>query len=208
MITLHHLRIGRSLFTAWLLEESGIEYNLKVYRRNPETMRAQDDLKAVHPLGKSPVIEDSDVEGLMLTESGVITNYILQKTDVDFKMHPSKDNIAEWASYQQWLTYPEGSVFAPLLLKMLTLRSGVEHPVISPFSDSEIALHFGHISNKIGDHDYILGNNFSGVDFGICYVVSMGERLGILGDYPKLKAYMERCMSRPGFLRAVEKAVE
>jgi glutathione S-transferase len=208
MITLHHLRIGRSLFTAWLLEEAGVDYELKVYLRNPETMRAQDDLKAVHPLGKSPVIEDSEFAGLMLTESGAITNYILEKADVEFRMHPSKEDIAEWATYQQWVAYSEGSVFAPRLLKMITLRSGIEHPVISPFSASEIALHFGHITNKLADNDYILGNDFSGADFGICYVVSMGERLGVLGDYPELQAYMKRCMSRPAFLRAVEKAVE
>lgn len=205
MITLHHLRIGRSLFTVWLLEESGADYELKEYLRNPETMRSQADLKAVHPLGKSPIIEDGD---LMLTESGVITEYILHKFDTNHKFHPSVEDMQKWGTYKQWLTYPEGSVFAPLLLKMLTLRSGVDHPVITPFSDSEVALHYGHITNKLGDNDYILGNEFSGADFGICYVVSMGERLGLLGDYPKLQAYMQRCMSRPAFLRAVEKAVE
>lgn len=208
MITLHHLRIGRSLFTAWLLEEAGADYDLKVYLRDPETMRSQADIKAIHPLGKSPIIEDSDHDGLMLTESGAITNYILKKYDTEFKLHPSQDDLAAWASYQQWLAYSEGSVFAPLLIKMLTLRSGVDHPVMSPFSSAEVALHYGHITNKLADNDYILGDEFSGADFGICYVVSMGERLGLLGDYPKLQAYMKRCMSRPAFLRAVEAAVE
>lgn len=204
MITLHHLRIGRSLFTVWLLEEAGAQYDLKVYLRNAD-MRSQADIKAVHPLGKSPIIEDGE---LMLTESGVITNYILEKFDADFKFHPNKDDLAAWATYNQWVAYSEGSVFAPLLLKMLTLRSGVDHPVITPFSDAEVALHYGHITTQLADNDYILGDSFSGADFGICYVVSMGERLGLLGDYPQLKAYMQRCMSRPAFLRAVEKAVE
>lgn len=205
MITLHHLRIGRSLFTVWLLEEAGAEYDLKVYLRDPETMRSQADIKAVHPLGKSPIIEDGD---LMLTESGVITTYILEKFDRDHTLHPSRESLAEWATYNQWLSYPEGSVFAPLLLKMLTLRSGVEHPVITPFSDAEIKLHFDHIAAQLDDNDYILGSEFSGADFGICYVVSMAERLGQLSDYPTLQAYMQRCMSRPAFQRAVEKAVE
>lgn len=205
MITLHHLRIGRSLFTVWLLEEAGADYRLKVYLRNPETMRSQSDIKAVHPLGKSPIIEDGD---LMLTESGAITQYVLEKFDTEFKMHPNKGDLASWASYNQWVAYSEGSVFAPLLLKMLTLRSGIDHPVITPFSDTEVALHYGHISNQLATNDYILGNEFSGADFGMCYVVSMGERLGLLGDYPELQAYMQRCMNRPAFLRAVEKAVE
>ena len=205
MITLHHLRIGRSIFTVWLLEEAGVEYQLQVYHRDPETMRSQADLKAVHPLGKSPVIEDGD---LMLTESGVIADYVLEKYDTDNRLHPSRDDLTAWARYQQWLTYPEGSVFAPLLLKMLTLRSGVDHPVITPFSDAEIKLHFDHIVDQLGDNDYILGDDLCGADFGICYVVSMAERLGQLGDYPTLQAYATRCMNRPAFLRAKERAVE
>ena len=205
MITLHHLRIGRSLFTVWLLEEAGADYNLKVYLRDPETMRSQADLKAIHPLGKSPIIEDGD---LMLTESGVITSYILEKYDADYKLHPSKANLSQWATYNQWVAYSEGSVFAPLMLKMLTLRSGIDHPVITPFSDAEIKLHYDHITNQLGDNDYILGDQFCGADFGICYVVSMGERLGQLANYAKLQAYMQRCMERPAFQRAVKKAVE
>lgn len=205
MITLHHLRIGRSIFTVWLLEEAGAEYDLKVYLRDPTTMRSQADIKAIHPLGKSPIIEDGD---LMLTESAVITSYVLEKYDTDNTLHPSTENLTLWATYNQWLAYPEGSVFAPLLLKMLTLRSGIDHPVITPFSDAEIKLHYGHITNQLGDNDYILGNEFSGADFGICYVISMGERLGQLANYPRLQAYMQRCMSRPAYLRAVEKAVE
>lgn len=204
MITLHHLRIGRSLFTVWLLEELACDYNLKVYHRDPETMRAQADLKAVHPLGKSPVIEDDD---LMLSESGAITSYLLEKFDAEHQFHPSRSDIATWAKYNQWLTYPEGSVFAPLLLKMLTLRSS-DHEVITPFADSEISLHFTHIAAQLGDNNYILGDEFSGADFGIAYVVSMAERLGQLQAYPSLQAYMQRCMARPAFLRAVEKAVE
>jgi len=205
MITLHHLRIGRSLFTVWLLEEAGADYQLEVYLRNPDTMRAPPELKEVHPLGKSPVIEDGD---LMLTESGVITSYVLEKFDTEHALHPNKDDMAVWAKYNQWVTYPEGSVFAPLLLKMLTQRGGVDHPVITPFSDAEIKLHFDHITDQLGDNDYILGADFSGADFGMCYVVSMAERLGQLAAYPKLQAYVQRCMSRPAFQRAVEKAVE
>jgi len=144
----------------------------------------------------------------MLTESGVITSYVLEKFDTEHALHPNKDDMAVWAKYNQWVTYPEGSVFAPLLLKMLTQRGGVDHPVITPFSDAEIKLHFDHITDQLGDNDYILGADFSGADFGMCYVVSMAERLGQLAAYPKLQAYVQRCTSRPAFQRAVEKAVE
>jgi glutathione S-transferase len=205
MITLHHLRIGRPIFTVWLLEELGLEYQMEVYRRHPETMRAPDSLKQVHPLGKSPVIED---DGLVLTESGAIAAYLLEKHDSENKFGPNRSDLASWAEFTQWLAYPEGSVFAPLLLKMFTFRSGIDHPVITPFSDAEIKLHYDHIANKLGDNDFILGDQFSAADFGISYVVSMGERLGQLGNHPSLAAYWERMQARPAFTRAVEKAVE
>ena len=204
MITLHHLRIGRSLFTVWLLEEAGCDYQLKVYHRHPETMRAPAELKDIHPLGKSPVIEDGD---LVLSESGVITSYILEKFDTDHRLQPSRSDLSSWAVYQQWLTYPEGSVFAPLMLKMLTMRSS-DHELITPFAEAEISLHFNHIANQLAENDYILGDQFGGADFGIAYVISMAERLGQLGEYPTLQAYLERCKARPAFIRAVEKAVE
>lgn len=204
MITLHHLRIGRSIFTLWLLEEIGCDFNVKTYLRD-ENMRAQADLKAVHPLGKSPVIEDGD---LLLSESGAITNYLLTKYDTEHRLHPSQDDLAVWATYQQWLAYPEGSVFAPLLIKMITLRSGVEHPVLSPYSSAEVALHYGHITNQLGDNEFILGDSFSGADIGITYMISMGERLGLMADYPTLVAYADRNRARPAFLAAVEKGVE
>lgn len=203
MIKLHHLRIGRSIFTLWQLEELNADYELEVYLRN-DMGRAPPELKKVHPLGKSPVIEH---DGLLLSESGAINSYLLALYDTDHKLHPAPSSLQQWATYNQWLAYPEGSVFAPLLLKMLLLRSGVEHPVIGPFSDAEIELHLGHIAKQLGDNEYILGD-FSGADFGIGYVVSMAERLGQLSNYPSLQAYWSRIQERDAYKRAIEKGVE
>jgi glutathione S-transferase len=178
---------------------------MTVYHRDPETMRAPESLRSIHPLGKSPVIVDGD---LVLSESGAITSYVLEKYDTGYQFRPRSSDLQAWATYNQWLAYPEGSVFAPLLLKMLVLRSGVDHPVISPFSDAEIKLHFAHITEQLGDSPYILGDSFSGADFGISYMISMGERLGLLADYPELVEYLNRIKARPAWLSAVEKAVE
>jgi glutathione S-transferase len=93
VITLHHLRIGRSIFTVWLLEELGAQYELKVYHRDPVTMRAQEDLKTIHPLGKSPVIDD---DGLVLSESGAITAYLLEKFDTGHLLHPDRSDLKTW----------------------------------------------------------------------------------------------------------------
>jgi len=183
MITLHHLRIGRSIFTVWLLEEVGLDYQLEVYHRDPQTMRAPASLRAIHPLGKSPVIQDGD---LILSESGAITEYVLSNYDREHKFHPVPQDTIARARYVQWLAYAEGSVFAPLLMKMLMIRSGQDHPIMQPFADAEIALHFDHITDQLGDQKFILGDTLSGADFGICYMVSMAERLDLLSNYPKL----------------------
>ena len=204
MITLHHLRIGRSIFTVWLLEEVGVDYQLEVYHRD-ETMRAPESLKQIHPLGKSPVIDD---EGLVLSESGAITTYILNKYDTKNKFGAADNSDASKAELSQWIAYSEGSVFAPLLIKMFLLRSGVEHPIMTPFSDGELKLHFDHIANKLGHHEYILGDKLSGADFGIAFVTSMAKNLGQLDNYPTLGAYVDRIQSRDAYIRAVEKAVE
>lgn len=205
MLTIHHLRIGRSIFTVWLLEELGVEYAVKEYHRDPTTMRAGDDLKVIHPLGKSPVIEDDD---LILTESGAITSYLLEKFDKNGRFSPPRTELKAWARYNQWLHYSEGSVFAPLLIKMLLMRDKSPSPLLAGFSEGEVKLHLDHIAQQLGDQAFILGDTISGADFGICYAVSMAQRLGQLKNYPTLEAYVERNTSRPAFKSAVERVVE
>ena len=205
MLTIHHLRIGRSIFSVWLLEELGVEYTLKEYLRDPATMRAQDDLKIIHPLGKSPVIED---DGLVLTESGAITAYLIEKYDSKGALSPPRSDLQAWATYNQWLHYSEGSVFGPLLINMLLMREETPSPLLTGFSQAEITLHLDHIARQLGDNEFILGDKISGADFGISYAVSMAQMLGQLQNYPTLTAYIDRNKARPAFKRAIEKAVE
>ena len=205
MLTIHHLRIGRSLFTVWLLEELELEYDLVEYRRDPETMRAPPELKNVHPLGKSPVIDD---DGLVLSESGAIATYLLEKHDSQNRFSPPRSDLRAWAEYNQWLHYAEGSVFTPLMMKLLSMRAGGTVEMLDAFADPEVELHFSHIANKLGDNDYILGSSLSGADFGIGYMVNMANMLGLLAPYPTLVEYVERIRARPAFQRAVSRAVE
>jgi glutathione S-transferase len=205
MIILHHLRVGRSIFTVWQLEELGVDYELVVYHRNPDTMRAEEDLKSVHPLGKSPVIEDGE---LMLAESSAITTYLLEKFDTENQFAPPRSDLKKWAHFTQWLHYPEGSVFSPLLINMLLLRSAEPHAALKQFSAGEIERHFDYISNQLGDNEFILGDHFSAADFGVSYVASLARRLGQLDGYPTLDAYLQRNFSRDAYLRAVDRAVE
>lgn len=206
MLTIHHLRIGRSIFTVWQLEELGVEYALKEYLRDPVTMRAGDDLKVIHPLGKSPVIEDGE---LVLTESGAITSYLLEKYDTQGVFSPPRSNLAAWAKYNQWLHYSEGSVFTPLLITMLLMREENPSPAFQGFSQAENTKHLDNIARQLDDNEFILGgDHISGADFGISYAVSMAQMLGQLGNYPTLEAYISRNKSRPAFLAAQARAVE
>lgn len=205
MIKLHHLRIGRSIFTVWQLEELGAEYELEVYLRDPKTMRAPESLQKIHALGKSPVIDD---DGLILSESSAITSYLLEKFDTDNRFAPPRSDLADWAKFTQWLHYPEGSVFLPLLVKMLLMRSGQAHATFDGYSQKEIQLHFEHIAKQLGDSPYILGDDFTAADFGVSYVVSVAERLGQLEAWPTLSAYLARNRARPAYLRALERAIE
>ncbi len=202
MITLHHLRIGRSVFTAWLLEEMGLDYALEIYERDAMG-RAPQALKTPHPLGKSPVITDG---GLTLSESGAIAAWLVRQYDPDGRFAPAPDDDAAWAEWTQWLHYPEGSAFAPLLLKLLLSREQQPHPpLISAFAQGEVALHLGYIEDFLADKPFLLGERFQAPDIGITYIASLAQRLGELDGYPRLQAYLERNTARPAFARALER---
>ncbi len=202
MILVHHLRVGRSIFTVWLLEEMGLDYELKIYDRN-EMGRAPPELKEAHPLGKSPVIVD---DGLMISETGAIASYLVDKYDADNRFAPPRVDVKARAEWTVWLHYPEGSAFMPLLITMLLSREPEpKPPVLSAFAAGEVALHLGYMEAALGENEFLLGDKFSAVDIGFTYIAGMADRLGQLGPYPKLAAYLKRNTERPAFQRAAQK---
>jgi glutathione S-transferase len=206
VILMHHLRVGRPIFTVWLMEELGLDYELKTYDRNPETRRAPPELRQVHPLGKSPVIEDG---GLKLAESGAITSYLIDRYDTEGNLAPPRSDVSARATYGQWLHYSEGSAFAPLLLKLLLLAEQEPMPpVISGFADGEVPLHLTYIQEFLGDKPFLLGDHLQGPDFGMGYIVQLAQRVGALDGYSVLDGYLGRLTARPAFQRAIERAGE
>jgi len=201
MIKVHHLRVGRSVFTVWLLEEMGLDYELEIYVRN-EMGRAPPELKQAHPLGKSPVIDFGD---LVLAESGAIATYLVDNHDPDHTFAPPHTDRIARARWNQWLAYSEASAFAPLLFKLLLAREEPKPPVISAFAAGEVALHLGYMQDSLGEKAFIMGERLQAPDIGFTYICQMAERLGELGPYPKLKAYMDRNLARPAFQRALER---
>ena len=115
MIVVHHLNNSRSQRVLWLLEELGLPYEIKPYQRNPATMLAPPELKAVHPLGKSPVLDDGDVR---VAETGAIIEYLLDAHDPEGRLRPAR-GTAEGRRFAYWLHYAEGSAMPPLLLKLV-----------------------------------------------------------------------------------------
>jgi glutathione S-transferase len=205
MILLHHLRVGRSLFTVWLLEELGLDYELKIYTRNDKG-RAQADLRDAHPLGKSPVIEDGE---LLLAESGAIASYLLDTYDTQHVLAPPRSDTMARGEFTQWLHYSEGSAFAPLIMKRLLMADAdTQPPLITGFAAGEVDLQLGYINDFLGDKQFLLGDRLQGPDFGISYILEMANRIGELGPYPRLQAYLKRMTARPAFQRACERAGE
>ncbi|MEM1248188.1 MAG: glutathione S-transferase family protein [Acidobacteriota bacterium] len=203
MLTIHHLIVGRSVFTVWLLEELGIEYQLEPYHRLA-TRRAPPELREVHPLGKSPVIVD---EGRTIAESGAIATYLLEKYDPDHELSPPPSDRDRWVQFIQWLHYPEGSAFGPLSLVLLSASSPEPMPqLVQDFATAEVKLHLDYIESALKERDYILGNEFSAADIGLGYIVALADRLQLIEGRETISAYLQRLQQRPAFQRAHERS--
>lgn len=198
MITLHHLQIGRSIFTLWLLEELGIDYDIKTYQRM-ETFRAPPELKDAHPLGKSPVIED---DGQIIFESGAIATYLIENYGKDSGLAPAPSDRTAWARYQSFLHFAEGTLVGPFMMMMI---SGGTAEQVTGFAQPEIEANCAYLAGELAGKDYILGDQFSAADVGLTCVLSMANNMGALPDLPVLKDYIARCTSRPAFASALEK---
>lgn len=132
MIKLHHLNQSRSKRIIWLLEELGVGYEIVPYLRDSVTSLAPPELKSIHPLGKSPVLEDGDE---IVTESGAITEYLIEKY-ADGRFAPKRGSKA-YTQYIQWLHFAESSAMVPLLLKMFVAKDGAQTNFLADYADAE-----------------------------------------------------------------------
>ena len=200
MIKVHHLNNSRSQRILWLLEELGVDYDIINYQRDPVTRLAPAELKAIHPLGKSPVISDSD---LVVAESGAIIEYLVNKYG-NGRLRPKSDTAA-YVKYSQWMHFAEGSAMLPLLLALYVGRLGAAGAPLGPRISSEIDNHISYISAELGDNLYLMGNELSAADIQISFVVEIAEARKMLSAYPNLQAYVERLHANPAYIRALER---
>jgi glutathione S-transferase len=199
-IVIHHLNDSRSQRVLWALEELGLPYEIAPYRRHPETRLAPPELKAVHPLGKSPVLQEGK---RMVAESGAILDYLARRHGKG-RLAPPMDTDA-YEDYVHWMHYPEGSAMFPVLLHMYALRLGEGAAPIQPRIDSELANHLGYIDQALAGHDFLVGDRFSAADIQISFVLQAARAFGKLAAWPNANAYLDRLEVRPAFRRAVER---
>ncbi len=221
MLTLHHLDNSRSHRVLWLLEELGVPYELKIYRRNPATRLAPPELKAVHPLGKSPVITD---DGEVVAESGAIIEYLVEKYGQQAKgeisrLKPSM-GTSEHRQCRFWMHYAEGSLMNWLLMKLVfktipdrpmpffarpiarALCAKVQATLIDPNLKAAGEFMDAHLSHNT----WLAGDAISMADFQMSFPVeALLSRGADAKAYPHVRAYVARLHSRAAYQRAVSK---
>ena len=200
MLTVHHLNNSRSQRILWLLEELGLEYQLKTYQRDAVTNLAPPELEQVHPLGKSPVLTDGEAT---IIESGAIIDYILRHYG-DGRLQPEAGTQG-YEQYMQWLHYAEGSAMLPMMLKMYTARLGDAGAPLQPRIADELQRHLGYIENALQDVDWLVDNCFSGADIQLSFVVEITPLLYSLDTLPNIAAYRQRLQQRPAYAAALER---
>jgi len=198
MIVVHHLNESRSQRVLWLLEELGVDYEVRQYARDAVTRLAPPELKLVHPLGKSPVLQDGEQ---LLIESGAIVDYLLRHHG-GAQLVPAQPS-AVFEAYNQWLHYAEGSAMLPLLLKLYVSRLGDAGAPLHPRIDSELANHLGYVDRALQGRDWLVGDSLTGADIQMSFVGEAARTLR--ADYPALDAWVRRLQQRPAYRRALQR---
>ena len=216
MITVHHLNNSRSQRILWLLEELGLEYDIKYYERDPETMLAPDALRKVHPLGKSPVITDGD---FTLAESGAITEYLVDRYGNGRLVPPA--NTPERLRYTYWLHYAEGSAMPPLVMKLVfgqvkektpfllrPLAGAIVDKARSSYIDPQIKLHLDYMESTLEDSQWFAGSEFTAADVQMSFPVEAAAAESLGASRPKLRDFLSRIHARPAYKKALDRGGE
>lgn len=215
MITVHHLNKSRSQRILWLLEELGLEYDIKYYERDPKTLLAPVSLRQVHPLGKSPVITDGT---LTLAESGAIIEYLIEQYGEGRLAPPS--GTPERSRYTYWLHYAEGSAMPPLLLKLVFDRieqqpmpffvKPIAHLIASRTKETfimpQITQHLNYLESELEKTPWFAGHEFTAADIQMSFPIEAAvARGGLNSSRPRLMEFCDRIHSRPAYKRALER---
>lgn len=200
MLKIHHLAFSRSHRIIWLAEELGLPYELVTYQRDPKTLFAQADLRAVNPLGKAPLVED---DGHKLAESGAIIQHILENHG-EGRLEPAVGS-AERDDYLYWLHAAEGSVMTPMLLKLYLGRIGEAAQPMVPRVEQLLADQLTSMERALETREHFAGD-FSAADIQMVYPAEFAViRADLEAKYPNVWNWLQRMRERPAFKRSLER---
>jgi glutathione S-transferase len=198
-ITVHHLENSRSQRILWLLEELEMPYKVKRYDRDRKTMRAPSGLRDVHPLGRSPVIEDGQQ---VITETGAIVEYLVEKGDGMLGPPPHRHNVL---LYRQFLHYAEGSLMPPLLALLVIGRLGVLGKPARKSVQAMMDEHLDWLETELAGRPYFAGESFTAVDIMMSFPLELSRsRAGLDASRPKLIDWLARMHARPAYRAALK----
>ncbi|MEM6617701.1 MAG: glutathione S-transferase [Pseudomonadota bacterium] len=197
MIRVHHLNRSRSLRVLWLLEEIGAPYEVVRHERDPKTNLGPDSLRALHGLGKSPLIE---MDGRVISESGAIVEHVCARLAPEMLPDPGTDAAI---AHLEWMHFAEGSAMTPILLRLYTGKLGEAGAPLAPRIDAELANHFAHMERGLRDSGHFVLDRLSAADVMLSFPAQIAMRYGMAGTYPRLAAFCAMIEARPAWARAV-----
>ena len=200
MIIVHHLENSRSQRILWLLEELAMPYEVRRYERDPKTMLAPPELKRVHPLGKSPVIEH---DGRVVAETGAIVEYLVELAEGKLGPPANREAVLR---YRHFLHYAEGSMMPPLFAMLVVGRLGLlGKPARAPVQ-AMLDAHLDWLESELGGRDWFAGDEFTAADIMMSFPLEAGRsRAGLDASRPNLTDWLERIHARPAYAEALRK---
>ena len=201
MIVVHHLNNSRSQRIPWLLEELGVPYRLEQHRRDGKTNLAPPELRAIHPLGKSPVIQDGD---LTLAESGAIIEYLVERYGAG-RLVPQRGS-SEHVRYLFWMHFAEGTIMLHMVARLYLIRVGEAAKAMLARVEAMIGDELDLVERELGRSAHLAGTEFSAADVQMVFPLEFAAYGGLLTEHhAKLRDYLARMQARPAYRRAVEK---
>lgn len=201
MIVVHHLNNSRSQRILWLLEELGLAYRIEHYRRDAKTNLAPPELRAVHPLGKAPVIED---DGQVLAESGAIAEYLLDRYGGG-RLAPAR-GTPEHVRYLHWMHFAEGTLMLHMLARLYLSRVGEPAKTLQNRVEGMICAELDLVEAELGFSAHLAGPEFSAADVQMTFGLEFAAFAGLVADrHPNIRGFLARMQARPAYRRAVEK---
>ena len=199
-IIVHHLENSRSQRVLWLLEELELPYEIRRYERDKATMLAPPELRRVHPLGKSPVIER---EGRVVAETGAIIEYLVEFADGRLGAPPHREDALR---YRQFLHYAEGSLMPPLYVKLVLGRVPLLGRTAQKKFQPMIDVHLDYVEAELADRPWFAGKEFTAADVMMSFPLEAATaRAAATEGRPRIAAWLARIHARPAYQAALEK---